>query len=41
MPLVTLAVIAYAAGLLLGFGGVVHPALVALGIAAAMRRCPP
>ena len=31
MPLVTLAVMAYAAGLLLGFGGVAHPALALLG----------
>ena len=35
MPLVTLAVITYAAGLLLGFGGVVHPALAVFGVAVA------
>ena len=41
MPLVSLAVIAYAAGLLLGFGGVVHPAVSMLGcvaLGAVVRR---
>jgi competence protein ComEC len=41
LPLVTIAVIAYAAGLLLGFGGVVHPAIAMLGclaLAGVMRR---
>jgi competence protein ComEC len=43
VPLVALAVIAYAAGLLLGFGGVVHPAIAMLGcitvaVAGVVRR---
>jgi competence protein ComEC len=41
VPLVALAVIAYAAGLLLGFGGVVHPAITMLGcvaLAGVVRR---
>jgi competence protein ComEC len=41
VPLVALAVIAYAAGLLLGFGGVVHLAITALGclaLAGIVRR---